>query len=67
MVKILSLYQILVFITREKQKNSCNNNKFKISARTWNDKFELPDGLNSISDIQDYFECILKKYIYRYM
>ena len=29
---------------------------------TWNDKFELPDGLNSISDIQDCFEYILKKH-----
>ena len=26
-----------------------------------NDKFELPDGLYSVSDIQDYFEYIFKK------
>ena len=26
----------------------------------WYDKFELPDGSYSISDIQDYFEYILK-------
>ena len=31
-------------------------------APTWNDKFELPDGSYSISDIQDYFEYILKKH-----
>ena len=37
-------------------KSSCNNNKFKISTPTWHDKFELPDGLYSVSDIQDYFE-----------
>ena len=43
-------------------KNSYNNNKFKISAPTWNDKFELPDGSYSVSDIQDYFEYILKKH-----
>ena len=43
-------------------KSSYNNNKFKISSPTWNDKFELPDGLNSISDIQDCFEYILKKH-----
>ena len=36
--------------------------KFKISAKTWNDEFELPDGLCSISDIQDYFEYIIKKH-----
>ena len=46
----------------EKHKNSYNNNKFKIFAPTWNDKFELPDGSYSVSDIQDYFEYILGKY-----
>ena len=35
---------------------------FKISVPTWNDKFELPDGSYSASDIQDYFEYILKKH-----
>ena len=43
-------------------KSSSNNNKFKTSALTWNDKFELPDGSYSASDIQDYFQYILKKY-----
>ena len=43
-------------------KNSYNNNKFKISATTWNNKFELPDGSYSVSDIQDCFEYILKKH-----
>ena len=36
--------------------------KFKISAPTWNDKFELPEGLYSVSNIKDYFEYILKKH-----
>ena len=36
--------------------------KFKISAQTWNDNFELLDGSYSVSDIQDYFEYILKKH-----
>ena len=39
-----------------------NNRKFKISAPTWNDEFNLPDGSYSVSDIQDYFEYIIKKY-----
>ena len=43
-------------------KSSYNNNKFKISTLTWSDKFELPNGSSSISDIQDYFEYILKEY-----
>ena len=41
-------------------KSSYNNNKFKISAPTWCDEFQLPDESYSISDIQDYFEYILK-------
>ena len=28
---------------------------------TWNEKFELPDGSYSVSDIQNYFEYILNK------
>ena len=43
-------------------KSSYNNNKFKISARTWNEEFTLPDGSYSISDIQDYFKYIFKKH-----
>ena len=39
---------------------SFENNKFTISAPTWHEKFELPDGSYSISDIQDYFKCINK-------
>ena len=43
------------------KKNSYRNSKFKISAPSWNDKFELPDGSYSVSDIQDYFDYIIKK------
>ena len=42
----------------EKHKSSYNNNRFKISAQTWNDEFKLQDGSDSVSDIQDYFEYI---------
>ena len=42
-------------------KTSYNNNKFRISAATWNDELELPDGWYYVPDIQDYFEYILKK------
>ena len=41
---------------------SYNNNKFEIPAATWNEESELPDGSFSVSDIQDYFEHILKKH-----
>ena len=43
-------------------KSEYNNNKYKISAPTWNYTFDLPDGSYSISDIQDHFEFIIKKY-----
>ena len=43
-------------------KPAYNNNKFKISAPTWNDEFDLLDGSYSILDIQDYFEYIIKKH-----
>ena len=38
-----------------------SNNEFKVSAPTWNDTFHLPDGSYYISDIQDYFEFIVKE------
>ena len=34
--------------------------KFITSAPTWNEKFELPNGSYSVSDIQDYFEHTIK-------
>ena len=41
-------------------RKSYQNNKFKISAPTWNEEFELPDRSYSVSDIQNYFDCVFK-------
>ena len=60
--KIIALSNLSIYYTWKNTKSSYNNNKFKISAPTWNDKFELPDRSYSVSDIQDYFEYIFKKY-----
>ena len=60
--KNIALLNLSIYYTWENIKCSYNNNKFKISAPTWNDKLELPDGSYSISDIQDYFEYIFKKH-----
>ena len=60
--KTITLSNLSIYYTWKNIKSSYNNNKFKISAPTWNDKFELPDGLYSVSDIQDYFEYILEKH-----
>ena len=57
-----ALSNLNIYYTWKNIKSSYNNNKFKTSAPTWNDEFELPEGSYSISDIQDYFEYILKKH-----
>ena len=72
--KIIALSNLSIYYTWKNIKSSYNSNKCKISAPIWNGRFELPDGLYSVSDIQDYFEYILKKHgentdkhQYRYM
>ena len=60
--KLIALSNLTISYSWKNIKSSYNNNKFKISAPTWNDKFKLPDGSYSVSDIQDYFEYILKKH-----
>ena len=60
--KVIALSNLSIYYTWKNIKSSCNNNKFKISAPTWSDKFELQDGSYSISDIQDYFEYILRRH-----
>ena len=55
---IIALSNFSIYYTWKNIKIIYNNNKFKISAPTQNDEFELPDGSYSISDIQDYFEYI---------
>ena len=60
--KNMALANLSIYYTWKNIKSEYNNNKFKISAPTWNDTFDLPDGSYSISDIQDYFEFIIKKH-----
>ena len=60
--KTVALSNLSIYYTWKSIKSSYNNNKFKISAPTWSEEFELPDGSYSVSDIQDYFEYILKKH-----
>ena len=58
----IALSNLSIYYTWKNMKNSCNNNKFKISALTWNDKFELPDGSYSVSDVQDYSVSNIQEY-----
>ena len=64
--KVIALPNLSIYYTWRNIKTSHNNNKFKISTPTWYNKFELPDGSYSVSDIQDYFEYIKKKTWRRY-
>ena len=60
--KVIALSNLSIYYIWWNIKSSFDNNKFKISAPTWNDEFELPDGSHSVSDIQGYFKYILKKH-----
>ena len=42
--KTVALSNLSIYYTWKNIKSSCNNNKFKISAPTWSEEFELPDG-----------------------
>ena len=58
----MALANLSIYYTWKNVKSIYKNNKFKISAPTWNKTFDLPDGLYNISEIQDYFEDIIKKH-----
>ena len=60
--KNMALANLSIYYTRKNIKSEYNNNNFKISAPTWYDEFNFPDGSCSVSDIQDYFEYIIKKH-----
>ena len=55
---VLSDKYLNIYCKLENMKKLYKNNKFKMSAPTWNGKFDLPHRSYSVSDIQDYFECI---------
>ena len=58
--KNIALANLSIYYTWKIIKSEYNSNKFKISAPTWYDTFDLPGGSYSVSDIQDYFEIIIK-------
>ena len=58
--KFVALSNLRIYYTWKNTKKSHKNNKFKISEPTWNEKFGLCDESYSVTDIQDYFEYIIK-------
>ena len=58
--KNIGLVNLSIYYTWKNSKSTYNSNKFRVSAPTRNDAFDLPDGSYSMSDIQDYFAFIIK-------
>ena len=60
--KNIALVNLSIYYTWKNIKSPYNNNKFKISAPTWNDEFDFPDRSYSVSNMQDYFKYIITKH-----
>ena len=61
--KTISLANLSIYFMWKNVKSGCKNNKFKITAPTWSEKlFNISDGSYAVTDIQDYFEYIIKKH-----
>ena len=60
--KNIALANLCIYYTWKNVRSIYKSSKFKISAPTWNETFDLPDGSYNISEIQDYFEYIIKKH-----
>ena len=60
--KTIALSNPSICYTWKNMKISYNNKKFKVSARKWNDKFKFSGGSYSVSDIQDYFEYLCRRF-----
>ena len=58
----MALANLSIYYTWKNIKSLYKNNKFKISAPTWNDTFDLPDGSYNIPAIQNYIEYVIKKH-----
>ena len=58
----MALASLSIYYTWKNVKSTYNNNKFKISAPTWNETFDLPDGSYNIPAIQNYINYIIKNH-----
>ena len=57
----MALANLSIYYTWKNVKSIYKNSNFKISAPTWNETFDLPDGSYNIPAIQSYFEYVIKK------
>ena len=58
----MALANLSIYYTWKNVKSIYNNFKFKISAPTWNETFDLPDGSYNIPAIQHYLKYLIKKH-----
>ena len=52
--KLVALQDLSIYCTWKIIRQQYKSNKLKIISPTWNDELELPDGFNSVSDIEAY-------------
>ena len=57
-----ALVNLSIYYTWKNIKSAYNNDRFKITAPTWNNKLDLTDGSYPVSDIQNHFEYIIKEH-----
>ena len=60
--KYVALANLSMYYTWKNVTKAHNNGKFTISAPTWSETFELPEGSYNIADINDYFRYIVQKH-----
>ena len=59
--KYVALSNLSIYYTLKIVEKSYKNNKLKVSAPTWKEEFQSPDGSYSVSYIEEYFQYIIKK------
>ena len=60
--KTIVLANLSIYLTRKNFKSEYKNNKFKITTPTWSEEFNISDGSYAVTDLQDYFEYIIKNH-----
>ena len=63
--KNIALANLSIYYTWKNIKSQYNNSNFKISAPTWNDGFNLPNGSYSVFDIQDCVNEIKNRIVFK--
>ena len=61
-IKHVSLQNLSIYYLWKNIRKQYKNNKLKKIAPTWNNEFDIPDGSNSMLDIQDYIKYIIRKH-----